>query len=98
VSRSGGIAARWHPSGRELFFIDPDGSLMAVDVRPDADDTSLTFSEPRKLFRTAIFRGGTQPPYYKFQYAVSKDGRFLINEARQDEQPPPITVVLNWRP
>ena len=99
VSASGGIAARWHPAGRELFFIDPQGSLMVVDVRPDADDTRLNLSVARQLFPTAIFRGGTQPSNFKFQYAVSADGtRFLINEARQDDQPPPITVVLNWRP
>jgi hypothetical protein len=31
------------------------------------------------------------------QYDVTRDGRFLINTV-VDETPPPITLLMNWRP
>ena len=37
VSKGGGVAPRWSPDGRELFYLAPDASLMAVDVRRTAD-------------------------------------------------------------
>ena len=35
VSRGGGTAPRWRGDGRELFYLAPDGKMMAVDVIPD---------------------------------------------------------------
>ena len=33
VSRGGGTAPRWRRDGRELFYLAPDGKMMAVEVR-----------------------------------------------------------------
>ena len=47
VSTSGGAAARWAHSGRELFYEAPSGDMMAVPVTPGP---SFASAAPRKLF------------------------------------------------
>jgi eukaryotic-like serine/threonine-protein kinase len=87
VSRDGGAQPRWSRTTGELFFVSPDGTMMAVEVR-----AGQTFSagEPRKLFQV----GSTLD---NFSYDVSADGqRFLVTQPRGDIQDLPITVVLNW--
>jgi Tol biopolymer transport system component len=32
VSNQGGFEPRWRPDGKELFFLQPDGSFMAADI------------------------------------------------------------------
>jgi len=32
------------------------------------------------------------------QYAVSRDGRFLINTQVDESNTTPITLILNWKP
>jgi hypothetical protein len=34
----------------------------------------------------------------KQEYAVSRDGRFLVNEPIETANSAPITVILNWKP
>src|SRR5712692_3112352 len=34
VSNQGGLLPRWRHDGRELFYLTPDGTLMAVTVNP----------------------------------------------------------------
>jgi hypothetical protein len=46
-----------------------------------------------RRFSTHII-GATLP--FKAQYAVSRDGRFLINEI-VEKSTTPITLILNWR-
>jgi eukaryotic-like serine/threonine-protein kinase len=72
ISSGGGLQPQWRGDGKELFYLNPDGSLMSVRV--DAR-TEFTASRPVPLFTTNIspFGGSTQP-----QYAVTADGqRFL---------------------
>ena len=46
------------------------------------------------LFQTDV---ASQP--FKFQYTVSRDGRFIVNNLQPEEgAPPPITLILNWKP
>jgi eukaryotic-like serine/threonine-protein kinase len=75
--------------GKELYYIAPDGKLMAVAVR-----TTPTFEPgvPIPLFDVAV------SSYSFFQYDVAADGRFLINTPADPDTPSstPITVVLNW--
>jgi hypothetical protein len=40
--------------------------------------------------------GSTLTEFYKTQYSVSSDGRFLINELVNDSADLPITLILNW--
>jgi serine/threonine-protein kinase len=50
VTSQGGIEPAWSPDGRELFYRDPSGMLMAVAV--SADDTGAPrVGAPRALFK-----------------------------------------------
>jgi eukaryotic-like serine/threonine-protein kinase len=89
VSTKGGFDPRWRADGRELFFISPEGMMMAAEVSPEGQPTST-----RELFRTAI--EPTSAPYLS-DYVVSKDGRkFLIKVPTEPPGAGPITVTLNW--
>jgi serine/threonine protein kinase len=90
VSTAGGEDPRWRSDGRELFFIAPDGKLMATSVRIQAG--SFEAGSPEALFQTRITTGGVA--YLLPQYDVSRDGRFLINTPL-DEAISPIVLILN---
>ena len=92
VSTEGGVTPRWSHDGAEIYFIGPDGKMMAAAVS-DAGST-LTVGRPVALFQTHII-GQT----FTFQYVVSRDGRFLIVNRQADQaSAPPITLLHNWRP
>ncbi len=93
VSTDGGVAPRWRADSRELYFIAPDSSMMAVPI--NAPGSNFEPGTPTKLFPTHITGGGsvsTNTP----QYAVSADGRFLISQPVEGSIPSPITLILNW--
>jgi Tol biopolymer transport system component len=88
VSSGGGVQPWWRHDGRELYFVRPDGTLMAVPVTPGADFQARS---PVALFPTSIRTemGG------RARYMPSPDGqRFLMTES--STLPLAITVVLNW--
>ena len=93
VSTGGGVAPRWRADGKELYFIAPDGSMMAAAVT--MSDATFDAATPVRLFPTKIADGGLAA--IEPQYAVSRDGRFLINQVL-DETPTPITLILNVKP
>jgi serine/threonine protein kinase/Tol biopolymer transport system component len=93
VSTNGGIAPRWRHDGRELFFIGPDGQMMAAGI--STPGSSIEAATPVVLFQTRIAGGSTNPA--KQQYAVSADGRFLINTIGNSPDSP-ITLLQNWKP
>jgi Tol biopolymer transport system component len=95
VSRSGGTQPRWHPDGNELYFVAPDGTLMAAPVttRNQAGASSLDVGTPAALFPTRILAGNRTG---FAQYAVSRDGRFLIFQPAESTTSP-LMLLLNWR-
>src|SRR5262249_30502435 len=52
VSTAGGTNPRWQPDGKELYFIAPDGKLMAVSVRIQAG--AFEAGSPVALFQTRV--------------------------------------------
>lgn len=85
VSIAGGSQPRWRRDGQELFYVAPDGRLMAVALRERGD--SLEVTAPVPLFQTGRING----------YDVSPDGRrFLLNHARVDARTLPAVLMLNW--
>jgi len=87
VSSGGGCQAHWRKDGKELFYLDLKGKLMAVDV---TTDPSFVASAPRLLFQTSILVNPVVD-----QYAVTGDGRrFILGTPLGEEEP--ITVMLNW--
>jgi hypothetical protein len=90
ISSHGGAQPQWRRDGRELFFLAPDHTLMAVDV---VSGPTLETGVPKALFRPRV-PGDVMTP--RNHYAVSTDGqRFLIDTADLDA-PPSIVVVINW--
>jgi Tol biopolymer transport system component len=93
ISVNGGVEPKWREDGKELFYLAPDRSLMAVSVR-----TGVTVEPgpPTRLFQTLMSNvpiGG----YTRNQYVVGAKGqRFLINQTTGTAYPAPITVLVNW--
>ena len=92
VSSDGGVNPRWSADGRELYYVSPDGTLMAVPIA--VDGITLKPGAPVVLFRPRIVNGGAA---FYTEYDVARDGRFLINTV-VDEAAPPITIIQNWKP
>ena len=91
VSTGGGGQPQWRPDQRELFYLSPDRSLMAVTVTDTG--TISSFGAPRRLFRTSIAEG---PSAARDSYAVMPDGRSFLIDARRALTTEPITVMLHW--
>ncbi|MGP1273758.1 MAG: TolB family protein, partial [Phycisphaerales bacterium] len=81
---------RWSPEGDELFYIDPDGRLMGVDVETLGD--SIAFSVPRMMFQTPWDIGRN---YEVFPEGVGRDNHFLFVDSASNNDVG-ISVILNW--
>lgn len=91
VSASGGANPNWRRNdGRELFYLQLDGTLTSVDVLGTA--TSFAAGAPKALFRAA--RPGNVS---RNRYEVAGDGQsFLVGVPVESERAESISVVLNW--
>jgi Tol biopolymer transport system component len=94
VSDGGGIFAVWSADGRELYYLNPAGAMVAVPIDTRGDAPKL--GAPQVLFQTHIVGGGVDRAQSR-QYDVSADGRFLIN-TELDTAVAPITLIQNWDP
>jgi Tol biopolymer transport system component len=73
VSRSGGFGPRWAHSGRELFYVDGEGRLVAAEVEADSEFRVLS---SRTLFPlTGAFWSATGSDFYD---VAPDDQRFLM--------------------
>jgi Tol biopolymer transport system component len=93
VSINGGSQPRWRADGKELYFIAPDGKMMAASFT--SSGTSVAAATPVALFATSLVTVGGN---LKQEYVVSRDGRFLLNEQKDLSTNNPITLILNWKP
>jgi eukaryotic-like serine/threonine-protein kinase len=85
VSRGGGTAPRWSGDGREIFYLAPNGKMMAVQVKAELDFQAGTLTE---LFQT---------PPSTIMGDVTADGkRFLLVTPVGPSASVPFTLVLNW--
>jgi Tol biopolymer transport system component len=92
VSTTGGISAAWRPDGKELYYLNPAGAMMAAPIT--IVGATLEPGTPVALFPTRIVGGGEDAQLGR-QYDVAPDGRFLINTVLESA-PVPITLVMNW--
>lgn len=91
VSIEGGHHPRWRGDGGELFFLAPDGTMMAAEI---TTKRGFQVSAPRPLFATGIIAQQSD----NHPYVVTGDGnRFLVPVAGRDTGPvPDLVVVMNW--
>jgi eukaryotic-like serine/threonine-protein kinase len=85
VSSGGGTAPRWRGDGREIFYLAPNGKMMAVEV---IAGNEFQVGAPMPLFQT---------PSGTIAGDVTADGkRFLLIAPVGSSASVPFTVVLNW--
>jgi Tol biopolymer transport system component len=94
VSTQGGIHPVWRPDGKELYYLNPAGAMMAAPIT--VTGATLEPGAPVVLFPTRIYGGGVDTQQGR-QYDVAPDGRFLINTVLDDASAP-ITLLQNWNP
>ncbi|MGA2715641.1 MAG: protein kinase [Bryobacteraceae bacterium] len=88
ISTSGGQQPRWRRDGKEIFYVEPGGRLMAAEV--SVKGASLDAGTVSPLFGPIRTGGG-------FQYDVSADGqRFLAIVQPEQNAGEPLTLVQNW--
>jgi Tol biopolymer transport system component/tRNA A-37 threonylcarbamoyl transferase component Bud32 len=95
ISTGGGTQPRWRADGRELYYLAPDRTLMAVEIK-----TAPKFEAgiPKALFPSRVLALQSIATG-SFRYAPTPDGkRFLTITAEQEAVDTPLTVILNWRP
>ena len=95
ISARSGIAPRWRRDGRELYYLDYDGKVVAVSVT--ARDSSLTLGNPQVLFETAM---GPKAANRTYSWDVDAQGtRFhTVEPMRREEDRQPLVMVRRWRP
>jgi Tol biopolymer transport system component len=88
ISTAGGLLPRWSRAGRELFYRDLEGKLMAVEIE---NAPRLRVSTPRPLF--------LPEPTFDPDFDASADGqRFLLTVADHQAPRPPLTLLVPWLP
>ncbi len=86
VSHDGGTFPDWSADGREIFWTSPVGMLMSAAVR--VANNGFTADAPRKLLELVVNPGNRN-------YAVSPDGRRILDITSVDGGPRPVEVILN---
>jgi Tol biopolymer transport system component len=87
VSNRGGQTPTWRGDGREIYYLAPDGMLLAAPVK---DATPFQTETPAPLFKIAVSESSDP------QYDVFPDGkRFVVNQQISSKEEP-INVLVNW--
>jgi hypothetical protein len=88
VSLDDGDRPRWRRDGREIFYLDDDDNIVAVQV--DGSGDSFVIGAAQHLFEVRGKRPGRV-------YDVSGDGQtFLVNWDMNEFQISIATLVINW--
>jgi Tol biopolymer transport system component len=91
VSPDGGRQPKWRGDGKELFYLSPDGQLMAVDVRegPSGPEVGMpTVLVPADKAMAEVWGS--------YDYAVTADGQRFLVKTRVEDDDRRIHVLLNW--
>jgi hypothetical protein len=92
VSSGGGEEPRWRQDGEELFYLSPEGKMMAVALT-----TSASFKADSAV---ALFQTHRRQPVSAqdlFSYDVSGDGQRLLIITKMDEaNATPLSIHMNW--
>ena len=88
ISLAGGKYPTWSRDGKELYYLDLDGNLMAAELKEN--NGSLQVAAVRTLFQTKAINPNDS-------YDAFPDGkRFLVDTVTTEETPTPLSLVLNW--
>jgi serine/threonine protein kinase len=92
VSPAGGGWPRWRRDQKELFYVAPDGKIMAAPVKV----TNGLFSTGTPVTILDV-RTRPQSRLDAYQYDVASDGQhFILNTFVEEAAVAPISLVVNW--
>jgi Tol biopolymer transport system component len=93
VSHGGGVQPRWRRDGRELFYISPDGTMIAVPV-----STAPVFQAgiPQAVFNTDMVDTGIRTG--PMSWDIAPDGKRFLIISDKSQETSSLNVILNWRP
>lgn len=87
LTSNGGGWVRWRGDGRELYYAEADGTLMAIGITFSDDGRRFTATDPVRLF-TAPMGSSPEDDGLAQQFMVSSDGqRFLVVAAPEARSP-----------
>jgi len=93
ISREGGAWPRFARDGKQLFYVAPDGHLMAVDYQAKAD--SFEAGNPRSWTDSTLNAVGSLSPY-----DVAPDGKRIVAISRSsdsdDKGSVHVELILNF--
>jgi Tol biopolymer transport system component len=92
ISTTGGLEPLWRRDGKELYYVAPDDTIMAVAI--DTASGRIRTGTPQPLFTANINQRST----LRNQYAPSSDGKRFLLLSVIDRNTSPIVTVVNWRP
>jgi len=87
ISSEGGSTPRWRRDGKELFYISPDNTIMAVEV--EGKGASFNVGRSQRLFVAPVNPVGTS-------YDVTPDGQKFVMGSPPEEDEPPLVLMQNW--
>jgi len=87
VTSSGGSQPTWRRDGREVYYLGPQGQVMAVEVDPEPPFRTST---PKELFRAKL------RPSMSMPYAPFSDGKKFIIDVLPEGDRALMTIVTNW--
>jgi serine/threonine protein kinase len=87
ISNEGGSVPRWRGDGKELFYIGPQNTLMAVEI--EGKGTSFEIGHGQSLFAAPV-----SP--FAISYDVTPDGKRFVMSVVPEEENLPLTVMFNW--
>jgi hypothetical protein len=89
LSAAGGVQPRWRRDGKVLFYVNPGGELISVEL--SIRGPTLEIGRSHELFGPLLTGNG-------YQYDVSADGqRLLAVLPSQQESVEPLALVQNWQ-
>jgi len=92
ASTAGGGWPRWRRDGKEIYYLAPDRTLVAVPVTRQGSRLELGAGRPLFTVRTR-----PQARLDAYNYDVSADGRrFLVNTFVEQSTAAAINIVINW--
>ena len=89
ISRGGGASPLWSHSGRELFYRNVSGDLVAVTI---SENPSFRVVSEQVLFSTIGYEADTRHRLY----ALSPDGQSFIFIRQNATETLGAVIVLNW--
>jgi serine/threonine protein kinase len=87
ISTAGGGVPRWRRDGKELFYIGPENTIMAVEV--EGKGASFEIGRGQRLFIAPV-----SP--FSAAYDVAPDGQRFVMSASPEAETLPLVLMVNW--